>query len=1753
MNKISRFLQAFVRSILSSLAVLVLAFLILVGFVGFTDTGARVTARFVEDFISTPKRNVTIVDPSGLLTGRLRVGTITLADRQGVYAEIRDLAVDWSPLALLSSRFDSERVAAASVSRSRLPEAVPEDPAGAQEPFTLPVEVRMEAIDVADIRLGAAVAGREHRFSLAGSGQAVSESVALKLALAEMDRPEAKVVADLVFDPPGNRLRLQAEISEPAGGLIAKLLRLPDEPAVAVRLTGDGPLSNWAGRLTAAVAGGEILALDGRHTFSTAGLHTVSLTGGGTFDVLMPPELRPLFAGTTGIDVIAAFDESDMLRIEKGEISTGTLALSASGTVSARGKNDLTARLSGRRGPIDFRWPLAAGTARLLIESAEVTINGPAAAAALDLDAMLASAELPQGRVETLRLSAASTAFDLSALSGAIDVTVEAGATAFANPDIDRLVRGPAKAAATLDVTPDRIGFDPLTLDSAGIDGTFSGSYDLRTQLAETRFQLVALPAVLPDNLASRFDTTIALEGNLSATGADAVRLSDLQLRSGTLEAAGGVSLVDGNLDATLTGRLPEIGRLVPDAAGDAAFEARATGPLDGLGLTARLTSGGATVAGRTLSDLVVALDGRTNADGPAGDLTVTGVLDGQMVNVRSRVFLQNGRILLPMLEADIGANTLKGGLRLSPDLMPEGTITFTLPDLSLLAALAGETVVGDLSGTAVFAADGGRTAMTLEATGSMIARETLRVQNPAIDLSVADIRVPGVTGTIRAAAVAAGENTLENPAVSFNHQGSSTDFDVSGRYEDAPLVLEGSVARQEGATMVALTSVRALVAGYPLNLPDASSITVRDGAASFDRLVIDIAGMRVALSGVFNSTGESDLTAVLLTEEGPAELRLPVDGGEAHLSIASAELTMSGAIGAARLDLSARLEEASFPQGSIGDATLAVTSDAFDLVERIGLVALRAEIGETHFVNAEFARLMPGPLSLQGRLAVQPDRIGFTDVALTGNGLDVAASGFFLPPTGAADVDFRIAAPPTALGDVLASRFDTEVTLSGTAEKRQDGTLALSDFALASGTLEASGSATLAGNTLEATMNGTILALDKLLTDAAGTAAFDVSASGPVDGLDVQVRLTSSGATLAGRTLSDLVVTLAGKAVADAPSGELTVTGALDGQAMNIRSSVVSQNGRIAIPMLEADIGDNTLKGELRLSPDFTPEGTFTFDFPDLALLAAMAGERAVGDLAGSVVIRNVDGRTGLTLRASGSGISRDTLRIVGPVVDLSIVDLTMAAIAGEVRASRLTVGENRLEALRLAFTREGAKTGIDVTGLYDGAPLSANGEIEQQGGRISVALTRLEAAPRGIPLRLDRPVTITLGEGSAALRDVVIGTGNGSIAISGTAGERLDLTARLNALPANLVNTFAAGLGADGTINGTVTVGGSAGAPVVGYSLDWQGAFVAQSRAAGAGVLSIRANGEYANGTFRLNTTLSGAGGLSFSGGGTVGTAGRIPLSMRFSGTLPFSLLAARLADEGFILTGNASVELSLSGEATAPVIAGTVSTSGARLVDVRRNLAVNDIAARVSLDGNQATVQQMTGTLASGGRISASGTVGVAPGSNYPANLAIQLGDITYVDGTLVTADVAGDLTVTGPLLSAPVVGGTLRVSKAGITIPEKLPASLSEIDIQHRNAPRDVTAMNRQVHKDAGGDSAGSSIGLDLTIDAPSRIFARGRGINAELGGNLTIRGTSANPAVSGAFTLRRGRLEILARRLEFLARHHWLQRQPGSCP
>ncbi|HYZ33757.1 MAG TPA: translocation/assembly module TamB domain-containing protein, partial [Crenalkalicoccus sp.] len=59
-----------------------------------------------------------------------------------------------------------------------------------------------------------------------------------------------------------------------------------------------------------------------------------------------------------------------------------------------------------------------------------------------------------------------------------------------------------------------------------------------------------------------------------------------------------------------------------------------------------------------------------------------------------------------------------------------------------------------------------------------------------------------------------------------------------------------------------------------------------------------------------------------------------------------------------------------------------------------------------------------------------------------------------------------------------------------------------------------------------------------------------------------------------------------------------------------------------------------------------------------------------------------------------------------------------------------------------------------------------------------------------------------------------------------------------------------------------------------------------------------------------------------------------------------------------------------------------------------------------------------------------------------------------------------------------------------------------------------------------------------IALAVTISAPRRIFVRGRGLDAELGGEVRLSGTLASPQAAGQLTLRQGTLALLANRLTF---------------
>ncbi|MCB1445938.1 MAG: translocation/assembly module TamB domain-containing protein [Rhizobiaceae bacterium] len=1637
------------------LVVAIVAFAIL----GYTTAGNQFLADQIASRVSTPDMQIRIEGARGLLAGRFRIERISVADTSGPFAEIDDLAIDWSPFSLLTAEFEADRIAAARIDIQRPPiQTVESEPS--EGSFNLPVEIVIRKIELPSLSLGKDILGKAAEIALSGSAQGAADLLALTIDARQANQSGAHAVADLAYAVNARTLKLKLDVSEPKGGLLATMLKLPDDPAIRISVTGDGPLDSWTGQIRASLDGTERLALDGSHLRNEAGIHHVVLSGGGPLGTLLPPALRPLFEGESTVDIDASFASGGMLDIRSARLTNDSLSLDVSGAIDPAGQAKLNGSLRPAGDVLAFRWPMTEGMLEIDIRNAALTLSGPFRSAVFGLSADIARAALPAGRFDDILFRLDSDTFDLASKSGPLSLELTVESAEMANPQSARLVRGPIRIDAPITLDGSDLRADTVAISSGAFGGTATLSYNLDSTEFELDFKtFVVSRALLPPDLATKAGTTIALSGALSGTPDD-LAIEKVTLASDIAVADLSGTLKNGAIDLSLDGRLPRLTAFQPDIAGAATLTAKLSGNLAAPSVLAEARAADVTLAGRTLQSLAVKLDALADPRAPKGTLTVTGAMDGQTIDINGDIVTSDqGLVSLPALKAVVGRNTLTASLALDTSFLPSGTIRFDLPDIGLLAALGGQKAEGDLKGEAVLDNAGGRISATVKAEGSGITSDGLSIRRPAIDLDIPDLATGQLSGKVAAEELAAGANRLAGLDVNFALAGPRTDIKVAGRYDDAPLTLEGAVLRRGDAIEINLDGLSAAPRKLPVALAEPAALRLENGAVDLGTISLLAAGARIDISGTVSERLNVQIDAPAL----PLEL---------------ADLFSPG------LDAAGALEAHATITGTTADPLATFTIDGRTLTARPLREAGRDPLDIR--ANGRFEK---------GKLSITSDIAGIRELG---------------PSTLAADVALR------------------------------DGAVHVDTLTLNAKPLIVRGDAVLKDERLALSLSGELPNLTAFLPQAEGRATFAVSADGPLSALPVKARLETKNAVMAGKTLESLVVEAMTIVDPAKPSAKITATGRIDGQTIDANADLVSEQGRIALPVIKANVGRNSIAGAIALTAKNLPTGALTFDLPDIGLLAALAGQKAAGQLTGSIDLAEADGKVSATVKARGDGVTAQGVRISKPDVDIRIPDLLAGQIGGTVRAADVVSGANRLSGLDARFTRADTATDFEVKGRYDGAPLVVAGALETRPEGLAVTLRDFSASPKRIPVRLSAPVTITTGGDGARIEKLRIATGKGSITVDGTAGDRLDLKIKVASLPASLANTFASGLDASGTIGADATVTGSTANPLVVFTVNWQQAMTSQIRAAGIPALTVKAKGRLEGTRLSIDTNVRG-GGLTLDADGTVETGGSQSLNLSVKGKLPFAAIESQLAAQGLALKGNASFDLKIGGNASKPDISGRITTANGQFIAIRQNLVVNNLAATITLSGQTATISSLSGKLDGGGKVSASGTVGFAPGSGLPADLAIKLDRAVYADGRVVVAKVSGDLTVRGPLQREATLGGTIRLRRADITVPERLPASLANANVKHRNAPADVTRQSRDIRSDSAAtadESKGGGLRLDLKIVAPRQIFVRGRGLDAELGGQVQIAGLSSAPNVSGGFKMLRGRLSIVGKRLDF---------------
>lgn len=253
------------RVALAALAVVAgLAVLIAAGAVFLnSQPGHRLITRELQKISIAGGLHVKVDRIDGSIYGRMTLRGVAVSDLQGVFLTSPAITVDWSPLALARRHILLDQLSSPQVTLLRKPALKPAAP-NPNKPLIPNIYLTIRRLDLASLTLMPPVTGDQRRLSIAGAVDLANGRARLDLSAQARGvdgRPAGdSAVIRLDADPKADRLRLQAHVAGPKGGIIDRLLHL-DAPAV-FDLRGSGGWRDWRGQARATVGGDGVLNAD---------------------------------------------------------------------------------------------------------------------------------------------------------------------------------------------------------------------------------------------------------------------------------------------------------------------------------------------------------------------------------------------------------------------------------------------------------------------------------------------------------------------------------------------------------------------------------------------------------------------------------------------------------------------------------------------------------------------------------------------------------------------------------------------------------------------------------------------------------------------------------------------------------------------------------------------------------------------------------------------------------------------------------------------------------------------------------------------------------------------------------------------------------------------------------------------------------------------------------------------------------------------------------------------------------------------------------------------------------------------------------------------------------------------------------------------------------------------------------------------------------------------------------------------------
>lgn len=475
-----------------------------------TGPGQRAALKLAAWAGSSPGSALTIGTLEGGLFSDGRIDRVALADREGQWLEIRDVAFSWKPLALLAGRLhvDSLTVEAVDIARAPAPSEAGSSTGGS---LGIPLlKLALARFEIAKIDIAESIFGEPLELDAHANAHLVDPATGLSanVSVRRLDGPGGHAAARLAYRPDTETLDLDVRASAPGDGLVARLMDLGGA-SLDVAVDGSGPLSEWRASWSLAASGTPFAAGSASIDKDEAG-HRIAAEFEGFLTSLVPESAAPLLAGKTAGTFRGHWAEGH-LDVEHAALSNDALDLRASGgfdTASNDAFGDLVARI-GHADATPLTVPQQDGEP-LTVGSLDLKISAPKSTAARDVAADITAHGLAQGTRSLERLTLRARAAQPATTELHVeDIDVRLNATGLRQSETDE----PRDHALTItgSAAPNHLD---LAFEADGLTGTMTGNLspanlalDVTTRLADlTRFVPQASGAV---TLESRIGGTL--------------------------------------------------------------------------------------------------------------------------------------------------------------------------------------------------------------------------------------------------------------------------------------------------------------------------------------------------------------------------------------------------------------------------------------------------------------------------------------------------------------------------------------------------------------------------------------------------------------------------------------------------------------------------------------------------------------------------------------------------------------------------------------------------------------------------------------------------------------------------------------------------------------------------------------------------------------------------------------------------------------------------------------------------------------------------------------------------------------------------------------------------------------------------------------------------------------------------------------------------------------------------------------------